>query len=224
MTKQTQALKKQAAGNAQAEAIIEEAVKKVRAKREQTEEQHALAVKVKELRDGGMPWWRIGYELGLPGSADNVAQGKGGAGAARRLYAGAFGALPERPAPKTPRKPAEKNEAVKALKAAPKAERVEAVRTGSGALGADLTDAQVLDALRGRTLTWTINLADMDGGPNSYSEDSAQVHPKWAKIEHHGGERCIAFREMDMKAKAADARSNPGPTRVVRLSRIHNVR
>lgn len=55
---------------------------------------HELGKRVKELRDTGMAWWQIAYQLEMPGSGPNVASGKAGAARARAAYKKTFGSLP----------------------------------------------------------------------------------------------------------------------------------
>lgn len=238
MTKQDKRVKAERAAEQEAGRIIAEAERKVAAQaasptekpvrsRALAPELAAHADAIKAGRDAGTPWWRIAFDLGLPGSADNVAQGKSGAGLARRIYASKFGALPPRVVSEKTRqrrhRDATTSETVKAVRATPRDERIAKVKGGEAVLDLSLDDDAMRAALVGRTLVWSINLADMDGGPDDYSDDSATVHPRYCKFETHGGERCVAFRELDTAAKG-DARMNPGPTRVVRLSRIHTVR
>jgi hypothetical protein len=54
-----------------------------------------VACAVRVMREQGMAWWQLAHALGLPGSADNVKDGKSGAGYARRLYCKIWGTLPE---------------------------------------------------------------------------------------------------------------------------------
>jgi len=236
MTKQDRMIKAQREAEQQAGHIIEAATKRIverteaekparkpRAPKQMDPELLALAPQIKEAREQNVAWWKIAHNLSLPGSADSVAQGKAGAGMARRIYAAAYGALPPRAvSERTYRKRAEKDPAVKAIKAEKKEDRVAKAHAGTGVLPSDLSDEEVLVMLKGRNITWSVNLNDLDGKGDSYSDEEALVHPRYAKIEHHSGQRCIAFRELaDSKA---DARTVPGAIRVVYLSRIHSIR
>jgi hypothetical protein len=185
---------------------------------------HAPAIKA--AREAGEAWWRIAHTLGLPGSAETVAKGKAGAGLARRIYAAAFGALPARPvSERTAKKRSEKNENVKAIKATKKEDRVEKVLTGrDSVIPSDLPDEEVVTMLRGREISWMNNLNDLDGKGDSWSEETALVHPKWAAIEITAdGHRCLKFKVRDLGVPI-EFRLEPGATRIVRLDRIHSVK
>jgi hypothetical protein len=208
----------------EAEAIIAEAVEKVKRTRKLPEEHLALAQAVKDQRDAGVAWWAIGHALGLPGSADNVAQGKGGAAYARRIYAAAFGEVPRSQVRNGMRASREKNEDVKALRKQRKSDRQESVRAGVAVLRDNMTNEEVVETLVGRTIGWHIPVHELwPGGEQHYAEQEASIHPKWAKVEEHNGERCIVFKEFDPKAPIK-FRMFAGSTRIVRLSRIHTVR
>ena len=237
MSKQERRAKAEAKATAQAAQIIEEATRKVKAESAEaspqkrrrgtlSDEHAALAPRVKELRDGGMAWWQIGFELSLPGSADNVRQGKGGAAFARKIYAAGFGEVPRSQVRNGSRANREKNEDVKALKRQRKTDRVGQVRAGQAVLREGMTDEEVVETLRGRVIGWHIDVSqvgDKKGEAPVYAEQEAGVHKKWAKVEEHGGERCLVFKEFDPKAPIK-YRAFAGSTRIVRLRVIHTVR
>jgi hypothetical protein len=50
-----------------------------------------LAVEVRKLRNRGDSWWRVAYELHLPGSGASNKQGRKGSAFARRLWRAAWG-------------------------------------------------------------------------------------------------------------------------------------
>jgi hypothetical protein len=114
---------------------------------------------------------------------------------------------------------------VKAIRATKKEERVERVRTGTDSvIPSDLPDEEVVAMLRGREISWMINLNDLDGKGDSWSEGSALVHPKWAAIEITAdGHRCFKFKEQELGVPI-EYRLAPGATRIVRLDRIHSVK
>lgn len=238
MSKQERRAKAEKKATAQATQIIEEATRKAKAEAEPaspkkprrgalSDEHKALAPKVKELRDGGMAWWQIGFECGLPGSADNVREGKGGAAFARKIYAAGFGEVPRSQVRNGTRSASrEKNQDVRALKSQRKRDRVAAVRAGVAVLREDMTDEEVVETLRGRIIGWHIDasaVGEVKGENPEYLEVSTGVHKKWAKVEEHGGERCLVFKEWDPTAPIK-YRGMAGAIRIVRLKNIHTVR
>lgn len=50
-----------------------------------------LAVEVRKLREKGEAWWRVAYELSLPGSGASNKQGRKGSAFARRVWRAAWG-------------------------------------------------------------------------------------------------------------------------------------
>ena len=225
MSKQDKAAKAVKIATAQAGAIIEAAVEKVTKPRRGalSAEHAALAGSVKELRETGMAWWQIGFKLSLPGNADTVAKGKGGAAFARKIYKAAFGEVPRVQVRDGSRANREKNEDIKALRKTKKADRVAQVRSGETVLRDDMTEAEVVATLRGRTIGWFINLNKVDGRGDLFAEQEASVHRRFCKVETHSGERCVVFKEVDLTAPIK-YREMAGATRIVRLANIHTVR
>lgn len=237
-SKQERRAKAEAKATVQATEIIEAAKAKVtgaaanpRRTRTLSAEHKALAPKVKEYREQGMAWWMIGFKLSLPGSADTVAAGKGGAAFARRIWVDSYGPIPKA-APRSPRgHSSEKNEDVKAIKKERKTDRVAKVRQGEAVLRLDMTDEEVVETLRGRVIGWTTDLTSMwpehrrdnEEGVSRHMEQEAGVHKRWAKVEEQGGERCLVFKEFDPNAPIK-YRAFAGSTRIVRLRTIHTVR
>jgi hypothetical protein len=219
----------------QAEQVIEAAVAKVtteapqKARRGTLSDEHkALAPRVKELRDGGMAWWQIGFKLSLPGSADNVRQGKGGAAFARKIYASEVGEVPRTQQRNGSRANREKNADVKALKAQRKMDRVAKVLAGEAVLREDMTDEEVVEMLRGRTIAWTVDVSkigdpEKQGKEPQYLEQTTGVHRKWCKVETYSGDRCVVFKEFDPLASTS-YRGLAGATRIVRIRQIHTIR
>lgn len=164
-----------------AEAIIAEVSADVAA-------QHALGKRVKELRDGGMAWWQIGHELGLPGSGPNVASGKGGASRARTLYKKTFGELPGGTVARST-----------------KASRKAAVETGEAPVvrkplfsAEELADLPgLVDRVAGHEVRWVGRVACSDGSEIA-TEREARFHPKGVTAVANGdGRVVINFRQMD---------------------------
>jgi len=218
----------------QAETIIEAAKAKVAASAEQkpargalSAEHAALGPRVKELRDEGLAWWLIGFKLSLPGSADNVAQGKGGAAFARKIYAKTIGEVPRSQQRNGTRAASrEKNEDIRDLKKQRKRDRVAAARAGEAVLRESMTDEEVVETLRGRVIGWHIDVASIGpvkGTEPHYLEQETGVHRRWCKVIEIDGERCITFREYEPKGPVR-YRDIAGATRTVRLRSIHTVR
>ena len=225
MSKQDKAAKAAKAADTQVQVVIAAAVEKVtKARRGSLSAEHAaMSEQVKELRDTGMPWWQIGFKLSLPGNADTVAKGKGGAAFARKIYKAAFGEVPRVQVRDGSRANREKNEEVKALKKTRKADRVAQVRSGSAVLREDMTDEEVIATLRGRMIGWYINLHTVDNKGEKFYEQECGVHRRFCKVEEHSGERCVVFKEYDPTAPIK-YRDMAGATRIVRLANIHTVR
>jgi hypothetical protein len=183
----------------------------------------AMAEQVKELREQGVAWWQIGFKLGLPGSADNVAQGKGGAAYARKIWKGAFGDVPrvqKRDGSRSSKR--EKNDHVRELKATTRTERVEAVRAGTSVINPDMTNEEVIEMLDGRMITWSLNLANVDARGDEFFDTTIGVFKGTIKVHGLGLDRYIDFKEYDPSAPIA-VRGIPGGQRSVRLSAIHTV-
>lgn len=213
----------------QADAIVGEAIAKVKAKRgEATEDEKALGQQVKSLRDNGMAWWQIAHSLSLPGSADNVAQGKSGASKARALYKKAFGELPT-----TARSLAAKTGG--AFGHGPKPQGVKARRDvikKDPALDTmfdePLTGSEIIEMLRGKKIT----LLNSVGG----QEETHRIHERYniriaqanvntwhppMRVEY-----AITFRDAnarDDREVPMNYRDFPGGSRTVRLSSIIRV-
>lgn len=184
------------------------------------------AAECKRLRDEeGMAWWRIGFTLGLPGSADNVKTGKSGAAAARRLYAQANGgSRPTASRGQSVRKPAVvRHEA----NSGSKVDRKMTLLEQGHVIPRDMPDEEVLALVRGRTIEWGINIATLCGGEDQWMNQEARVHPDpdWVIIEEEpakDGSRVLRFREYAGTDQHGNKMS--GPTRTIRVDRIHTVR
>jgi len=183
----------------------------------------AMAEQVKELRDQGVAWWQIGFKLGLPGSADTVAKGKGGAAYARKIWKSAYGEVPrvqKRDGSRSAKR--EKNDHVRELKATKQADRIEAVRTGQSVISVDMTNDEVIAMLDGRMITWSINLANVDSQGDDFFDVTAGVFKGTIKVHGLGLDRYIDFNDYDPTAPIA-VRGIRGVQRTVRLSSIHTI-
>lgn len=244
MSRQERTARRTRKAAAQAEAIIDSAVKTLERKgspapmsspqdwqqpEDCDDETWEIAVQVRRLREEeGLAWWRIGHALSLPGSADNLEEGKVGARQARRAYRKAFGEIPKthtwgQQSERQSRR-ADTNPDRAALKATPKGERVEAVRSGRSVIDPEMDDDAVLAMVKGRTITWSINLGNIDGMGDRFVDESSTVHRVMARVETQpNGVRVLHFKEVhdnvpiEFKGRAAG-------TRTVRLSSIHTIR
>lgn len=170
---------KQKAANVQAEAIIDKVKKDVSV-------DHALGKRVKELRDGGMAWWQIAYQLELPGAGASAATGKSGAARARLLYRKTYGELPG-----------------DVVRRSTKASRAAAAETGAVLRKPHFTEEQLEDDeyllghTTGKLLRW-IGKTKCSDDSVLETEREARVHPDNVKIERlEGGRVLLHFRERE---------------------------
>jgi hypothetical protein len=214
--RQEQRIAREKAAAEQATAIVGEAIANIKRKRgEATDEERALGQRVKELRDGGMAWWQIAHEMGLPGSADNVAEGKGGAARARLLYKKAFGDLPASPRSLA----AQRGDRVFGNGPKPTGTRrrdtitrdPEAVSMFEGH-----SDEDIVNMLRGKRIVWRNTISGVN--------EEVRTHEKagMAIVDCPSG-RAVQFREGQTNDVPMQHRWVPGPYRTVRLDAIIRV-
>lgn len=182
-----------------------------------------LSAECKRLRETGMAWWLIGKTLGLPGAGDSAVTGKAGAHQARRLYAqGNGGEVPRTRAPRINGVKVEKGPGEQGTKT----DRKVALTLGEQIIPEDLEEVAIVTMLKGRTIEWGINLADLSPGPDEWYNHEARVHPIDVKVDDKltkDGCRTVRFREFH----GYDSNTHlpiAGPTRTVRLRSIHTVR
>jgi hypothetical protein len=196
--------------NTQATTIIADETEKVIAKRSEptdarkpgcSDEDYALAVKVKELRAQGRAWWSIGHELGLKGSGPSVKQGKTGAAHARRLWEKAWGAT-------------YKDTSVPRETKAIKTERA-LTQPGKPFFSADTPDLEVLDAVKGKSIEWTTRLGA--GDTVVCSIQTAIVGDKAQVVQGLKG-RVLKFYELPESGSRLS-----GPLRSVYVQQIEKV-
>lgn len=187
-----------------------------------------LAAECKQLRETGMAWWRIGWELKLPGCGETVATGKSGAAQARKLYAQANGgqAAPSTRAP-SKRTPRANQPPKHAGNLGTKTDRKITLVERGHVIPTDLPDEEVLAMVRGRTIEWGINVSRLAGSNDDevWSGQEARVHPDWLVMEEDlskDGSRVIRFREF--LGRDDQGKLMSGPTRTVRVNAIHTVR
>lgn len=239
VSKQSKAIAKHKKAAKDADLIITKAVKKVKAtpatppnsavlakwadERVEgiTDEQFALGVRCRELREEGEPWWAIAKHLELEGAGDSATTGKKGAARARNVYKIAFGSFPRTFKTGAYKGPIERNERVKELKAMKKREARAIAKAGKSVIGADVPDEEVAAMLRGRRIKWFSTEVVPEG-----LDYEACVFPNPhvpIYIEGEGDDRIIQFREQHRRAPVA-VRGIPAQTRTVRLRQIYSVR
>lgn len=154
---------------------------------------------VRVMREQGMAWWQLAHALGLPGSAATVADGKAGAGYARRLYVKAFGALPE---------------GVRANAKGSAERRAAAVGPWFG----ESSDAPVvLETIRRNEIEWRSRLKD--------GTDTAIVGDNPEMVADKEGHPVVRFNSVVYGETEKNAKGwMPGPERHVRVADILAVR
>ena len=239
VSKQDKRVKKEKAAAKRAKEIVENEVSKIKAKapasasvpdvgespwdserREGiTDEQWALGVRCRELREQGEPWWAIARDMELQGWGNSATEGKKGAARARTVYKTAFGEFPRTFQTGRYKGPVERNERVKALRAQKKADRLKVARAGEAVITAEIPDEEVAAMLKGRRIRWFSDAIIPEG-----REYEACIHPHTPLyIEGEGDDRVIEFREQHRKAPVA-VRAIPAQTRTVRLRQIFYVK
>lgn len=226
MSKQDRKAKAEAKAAEVVDKAIDTAVATIAAKPKRGElppEFAAMANQVKALREAGKAWWQIGFELKLPGSADTVAKGKGGAAFARKIWKHAFGEVPRvQNRDGKGRKPREKNDHVREMRTSTKTARVEAVRAGQSVIKPETTADEIVAMVEGRSITWSLNLANVDHQGDEFFDVTAGVFKGTVKVHGLGDDRYIEFREYD-KRTPLQYRGFPGGSRIVRVASIHTI-
>lgn len=174
-----------------AKPVAEEVIAKVA---EAVSADHELGKRVKELRDTGMAWWQIAYQLEMQGSGPNVASGKAGAARARAAYKKTFGELPgdvARRSTKATRAAGESTMPVGRRKCVFSEDQLE-------------DDAALEEAVVGKHLRW-LGSTPYGFEPGALiTEREARVHPDGVKITRNGDGSygpMLHFREMDLAKK-----------------------
>lgn len=175
-------------------ATAETIIKKVR---EATAEDHALGKRIKELRDGGMAWWQIAYQLELPGSGPNVAQGKGGAARARTLYRKTYGELPGDVAKRSTKASRAAGDGTGApVVRKPQFSEEQAADSFENPGAEAEANAEILERVNGHEIRWVGKTTCADGTVLEV-EREARVHPGHTRIERQEGKPTILhFREQ----------------------------
>lgn len=183
-----------------------------------TDEEYALGVKCRQLREEGEPWWAIARAMELEGAGDSATTGKKGAARARTVYARAFGAHPR--TFKTGRTEVEKNEHARELRAKKVSDRKREAKAGKSVISKKISDEDLAAMLKGRTIRWWIQSEFVPEG----MEQEATIHEGYPLyIIGEGKSREIEFREKHKRAPI-DVRWRPGPIRTVRVRQIFQVK
>lgn len=228
MGKQEKRSKAEKAAAVKAEEVIAATVEKVKAKaarrNEVSEEERDTAAQIKERRDLGMAWWQIAFELGLPGSADNVAQGKSGASRARSIYKKVLGDYP-----KTQRIRKGPDESLASATGSRRRNRHghEVVRAAAGqsVFPEETSDEDIVAAVLGKKIEWEMWREDLTGKVEFVGTDEQIVHERFRCkiITNADGERILQFREGVGNDLPPEYRGMAGKYRSVYVHRIVKV-
>lgn len=201
MGKQAKRDKAEKVAAVKAEEVIAATVEKVKAasrkRGEASEEERATAEEIKTRRDAGMAWWQIAFELSLPGSADNVAQGKSGASRARSIYKKVLGDYP-----KTQRIRRGNDESQTAATGSRRRNRQghEVIKAlpGQPVFADSVSDDDVIATIRGKEIAWDIfTVNPLTGSSEFMMTDEQVVHEQAAVTMRRDKEgfRYVTFRE-----------------------------
>lgn len=172
-----------------------------------------LAVEVRKLRERGDSWWRVAYELHLPGSGASNRQGRRGSAFARRLWRAAWGTtyIGER--------------GQRESKITREARAME--NLGRPYFSEADEDHIVADVVRGKMLHWVTRLEGKHGLITSAQEAYVHDDPKFVAVKQGPRGRYLEFYEqIDPAMLLADPRmsiSKSGPLRAVYIDRITRV-
>jgi hypothetical protein len=172
-----------------------------------------LAVEVRKLRARGDSWWRVGYELGLPGSGASNKQGRKGGAYARRLWRAAYG--------KTYLGERSQRESKVTREARAMENEGKPYFTGS-------EDAiTIIERVRGQMIHWVTRLGGKHGLICSAQETYVHDDPKYIHVkEGPQGPYLEFFEQLDPAMLLADPRKSitkSGPLRAVYVDRITRV-
>jgi hypothetical protein len=172
-----------------------------------------LAVEVRKLRSRGDSWWRVAYELHLPGSGASNKQGRKGSAFARRLWRAAWGKtyLGER--------------GQRESKITREARAME--NLGRSYFSEDVSDAEVVRLVTGQMLHWVTRLKVKEGLVTSAQEAYVHHDPRLVRVKQGPVGRYLEFYEqVDANQLKVDPRlaiAKSGPLRAVYVDRITRV-
>lgn len=171
-----------------------------------------LAVEVRKMREADTAWWRIAYELELPGCGASAKQGRLGAQLARRLWRAAWG--------KT-------YESVSVMRETKddKAVRAQVANSRPYFSEAD-SDIDIIRMMAGRRIEWCIRLdTGHDTAVVSVQETYVHEDVHTIKVKQGPKGRYVEFFEMldNSLVGVQQSIAKSGPLRSVYLSRITKV-
>lgn len=168
-----------------------------------SDDDYALALRVRELRAAGEAWWRIAQTLDLPGAGASAKEGKTGAAHARRAWEKAWG----------------KTYSDTTVPRETKAIKTERALTEPGRpyFAADTTDAEILDRVRGKEIEWATRLGAGDGVVCSIQKAIVSGFHKADVVQGPKG-RVLKFYELPEQGSRVS-----GPLRSVYVDRIEKV-
>lgn len=172
-----------------------------------------LAVEVRLLRGKGEPWWRVAYELELPGGGASNKQGRKGSAFARRLWRAAWGKtyLGER-----------------GQRESKMTREIRAMENEGRPYFDELTpDQEIVERITGQMLHWVARLNGRHGLITSAQETYVHDDVKLVKVKQGPQGRYVEFYEqVDPAQLRVDPRlsiSRSGPVRAVYVDRITRV-
>jgi hypothetical protein len=172
-----------------------------------------LAVEVRKLRERGDSWWRVAYELHLPGSGASNKQGRKGSAFARRLWRAAWGKtyLGER--------------GQRESKITREARAME--NLGRPYFSAEATGDEVVKKVTGQMIHWVARLEGQHGLITSAQEAYVHDDPRLVKYKQGPmGPYIEFFEQLDPAMLTIDPRraiTKSGPLRAVYVDRITRV-
>lgn len=172
-----------------------------------------LAVEVRKLRERGEAWWRVAYELGLPGSGASNKQGRKGSAFARRLWRAAWGKtyLGERG-----QRESKLTRELRAME-----------NLGRSYFSEADEDHTIAETIRGQMLHWVARLEGTHGLITSAQEAYVHDDPRLVRVKQGPQGRYVEFYEqLDPSMLMVDPRraiTKSGPLRAVYVDRITRV-
>lgn len=174
-----------------------------------------LAVEARKLRVKGEPWWRVGYELGLPGAGASSKQGRKGGAYARRLWRAAWGKTYVDDGTVVHRESKLTREA-RAME-----------NLGKPYFSESEDAVTIIEKVRGQMLHWVTRLEGTYGLITSAQEAYVHDDPKYIRVkEGPKGTYLEFYEQLDPSMLMADPRKSitkSGPLRAVYIDRITRV-
>lgn len=176
-----------------------------------------LAVEVRKLRSKGEPWWRVAYELGLPGSGATNKQGRKGSAFARRLWRAAWGKTYVGDGTVTIRE-SKANREARAL-----------ANEGKSFFSEADEPMDIEKAICGQMIHWVTRLPVPDGIVTSAQEAYVHDDPKLVRCKFNPNTKkhyVEFYEQLDPAMLAIDPRrsiTKAGPLRAVYVDRITRV-